>query len=182
MAKKNIELSERRTRAIKFADELGRELAFRYQDITQNYVAGKTLPELAELNLDRLEKLTLESGSLYKREEDLDKRVARVAIRNCLELTLSPEELKKIGRKHMKDTAYTRSMEGLTARGFIPYDNGKFIVIGNQVHSEIEYIDFLKKTGTNWDQIKLLVSSAFYPRTKSSVRAAYSRYKLKNGL
>jgi hypothetical protein len=150
-------LHQRRKRAIRFGEELGKALT-QFSDIAEDYVAGASLSELAssEVILARLE-----SCSSYDRNEDLNNRVAGVAIRKCLELSLGSERLREIGREHMEDTAYDRGMEGVVARGHVPYANGKFIILGNRICNEIGYIDFLRGSKQSWETIVRLLKAPF---------------------
>jgi hypothetical protein len=179
--KSNTNIGQRRKRAIKLGEELGIVLAEQYRDIAQGYVDGSTLSQLVELNSDRIEGLELPSGNNYDREADNNGRVAGAAIRKCLELCLDSKTLRRIGRKHIEDTAYDRSLSGVTARGQMPYENGKFIIIGDKMYNEIEYVHFLRdrKRPISWACVVELASSAFYPRTVKGISAAYSRWREK---
>jgi len=173
-------VERRRKRAIKFAEELGEILADDFLDYANSYASGTTLPQLIEANLNRLESLEVPSGSKYNREKDPDYRVAGAALRYGLTILLGEEEMRRLGQRHILDTAYSRSMQGLFARGQVPYINGKYVEIEGIKYNEIEYIHLLKQKGCSWEEILKMVNSDFYPRSLKGIQAAYSRWKKKS--
>ncbi|MBD3253162.1 hypothetical protein GF386_05495 [Candidatus Pacearchaeota archaeon] len=171
----NVE--RRRLRARRFAEELGNHLADVCPDIGRELYDGATIAGLVKNHLNDLEGLKLESGARYNRNLDSGHWIARIAVRRALSHFLSDDELDEIGKRNMLETAVERGVEGVRARGDIPYDNGKTVVIDGRKYGEMEYAHYLRCHGHSWDAITAFVNGEFNAdRNPRSLSQAYHRW------
>ena len=156
-------------RPLKLSEQHGEKFSVKFPEIADMYRQGKTLPELVEY--------CCQNGNTYLKENPA---VAIQSVRVGLALLIEQEELREIGKQHMRDTARQRALKAVNKRNQVPYHN-KLQEINGQEFYEDEYISDLRKQNLTWEEITQLVNQVFEShrpsRTLRTISQSYHRWK-----